>query len=76
MRVEVVAAEHLAKPAPAAVLVLEARASFRDSDAAQLMAASTEVALNRSRGALAYATAAQVFETNALMRGVCIRARA
>ena len=80
VRVEIVAV----KPAPAAnqssvaaaVPMLEARAGWTDFDAAQRMAATTSAVLSQTRGAHAYAAAAQILEPNTLSRGVCVRVRA
>jgi hypothetical protein len=62
--------------AAAAVPMLEARAGWRDFEAAQRTAATTAAALSQTRGPLAYAAAAQMLDTDTLSRGVCVRRRA
>jgi hypothetical protein len=77
IRVEVISAQPAATLAAAPVLsLLPSGTGFRDSEAVQLMAASTEAALSQNRAALAYATAARIFEATAITRGVCVHVRA
>jgi hypothetical protein len=79
VRVEVVAAGAGvagSKPAAAAgpaTPILEALAGSREFEAVQRMAASTAAALGQSRGPIAYAAAARIFEVDVLSRGVCVR---
>jgi hypothetical protein len=77
VRVELVAAEPAQTPAPSLPApVLRGNDRLDDSDAMQLAAASTAAAVSQKRGALAYAAAATLVETNALSRGVCLAVRA